>query len=47
MSITPRELRDLEIKESLRGYNRDEVNDLLERASATIEENERRIAELA
>lgn len=47
MSITPRELRDLEIKESLRGYNRDEVNDLLERAAATIEECERRIADLS
>lgn len=47
MTITPRELRDLEIKESLRGYNRDEVNDLLERAAATIEENESRIGSLS
>jgi len=47
MAITPRELRDIEIKESLRGYNRDEVNDLLERAAATVEENEGRIAALA
>jgi len=47
MAITPRELRDLEIKESLRGYNRDEVNDLLERAAVTIEENESRIGSLS
>ncbi len=37
MEITPRELRDIEIREQLRGYNRDEVNDLLERAAQTIE----------
>ncbi len=37
MDVTPRELRDIEIREAFRGYNRDEVNDLLERAAATIE----------
>jgi DivIVA domain-containing protein len=37
MDVTPRELRDVEIREAFRGYNRDEVNDLLERAAAAIE----------
>jgi len=46
MEITPRELRDIEIKEGIRGYHRDEVNDLLERAAATIEERESRINQL-
>jgi len=26
MEITPRELRDVEIREAFRGYSRDEVN---------------------
>jgi cell division initiation protein len=46
MEITPRELRDVEIKESLRGYNRDEVNDLLERAAATLEAANDRVRQL-
>ncbi len=37
MEITPQQLRDLDIPESFRGYNRDEVNDLLERAAETID----------
>jgi DivIVA domain-containing protein len=37
MDVTPQELRNTEIKEAFRGYQRDEVNDLLERAAATIE----------
>lgn len=37
MDVTPRELRDVEIREAFRGYSRDEVNDLLERAAAAIE----------
>jgi cell division initiation protein len=37
MDVTPRELRDVEIREAFRGYNRDEVNDLLERAAVAIE----------
>ena len=37
MEISPQELRDVEIRDAMRGYNRDEVNDLLERAAATIE----------
>jgi DivIVA domain-containing protein len=46
MEISPRELRDVEIRESLRGYNRDEVNDLLERAAATIEATTERLQQL-
>jgi cell division initiation protein len=37
MDVTPRELRDIEIKEAFRGYNRDEVDELLERAAVSIE----------
>lgn len=37
MDVTPRELRDIEIREGFRGYNRDDVDELLERAAATIE----------
>ena len=47
MEITPRELRDIEIKESLRGYNRDDVNDLLERAAAALEAANERIRQLS
>jgi DivIVA domain-containing protein len=46
MDISPRDLRDIEIRESLRGYNRDEVNDLLERAAATIESTNERVQQL-
>ena len=44
MEITPQQLRDLDIPESFRGYNRDEVNDLLERAAETIDNQTRQIA---
>ncbi len=37
MDVTPQELRSSEIKDSWRGYDRDEVDDLLERAAITIE----------
>jgi DivIVA domain-containing protein len=37
MDVTPQELRGSEIKDSWRGYDRDEVDDLLERAAVTIE----------
>jgi DivIVA domain-containing protein len=47
MEITPRELRDIEIKESLRGYNRDEVNDLLERAAVTLEAANERVRQMS
>ena len=37
MDVTPQELRGNEIKDSWRGYDRDDVDDLLERAAITIE----------
>lgn len=38
MDISPEELRTIEIKEEKRhGYNRDDVDELLERAAATVE----------
>src|SRR3954449_1499359 len=37
MDVTPHELRDCQITDAFRGYNRDEVNELMERAAATIE----------
>jgi DivIVA domain-containing protein len=46
MEITPRELRDVEIRAEMRGYNRDDVNDLLERAAATIEAANDRLQQL-
>jgi len=48
MDVTPRELRDIDIREGFRGYNRDDVDELLERAAATIEslnERSRRLTE--
>ena len=38
MEITAQELRGSEVKEAFRGYHREEVDVLLERAAATIEE---------
>lgn len=46
MDVTPRELRDLEIREAFRGYNREDVDDLLERAAKTIEAANDRIRQL-
>src|SRR5918996_2587213 len=37
MDVSPRELRDTDIREAFRGYHRDDVDELLERAAATIE----------
>src|SRR5450432_3376062 len=37
IDISPQELRDIEIREAWRGYHRDDVDELLERAAATIE----------
>jgi cell division initiation protein len=37
MDVTPRELRDTDIREGFRGYYRDDVDELLERAASTIE----------
>jgi len=46
MEITPRELRDTEIHSEIRGYSRDEVNDLLEKAAAAIEASNQRVTQL-
>jgi cell division initiation protein len=46
MDITPRELRDVEIRESFRGYNRDDVNELLERAAATLDTTNERMQQM-
>jgi cell division initiation protein len=46
MEITPRELRDVEIRETFRGYNRDDVNELLERAAATIATADERMGQM-
>ena len=46
MDVTPQELRGSEIKEAFRGFNRDEVDDLLERAAATIENLTRQVQDL-
>jgi DivIVA domain-containing protein len=37
LDVSPQELRQTEIHDAWRGYNRDEVDELLERAAATIE----------
>ena len=44
--ISPRELTNVEIKAAVRGYDRDEVNDLLEKAAATIEAANDRVQQL-
>ncbi|MBM3672419.1 MAG: DivIVA domain-containing protein [Actinobacteria bacterium] len=46
MDITPQELRDIEIREAWRGYHRDDVDELLERAAATIEHLEVEVSQL-
>ncbi len=46
MDVTPRELRDIDIREGFRGYNRDDVDELLERAAATIEGLNERLRKL-
>jgi DivIVA domain-containing protein len=47
MDVTPQELRGNEIKDSWRGYDRDEVDDLLERAAVTIEGLTQKLQEAA
>jgi DivIVA domain-containing protein len=47
MEITARELRDVEIREAFRGYHRDDVNDLLERAAATIDAANERVRQMS
>jgi DivIVA domain-containing protein len=46
MDVSPRELRDIDIREGFRGYNRDDVDELLERAAATIEALNERVRRL-
>ena len=41
MDVTPQELRSSEIKDSWRGYDRDEVDDLLERCKRWREKDDR------
>src|SRR5260370_33721360 len=47
MEITPRELRDVEIREAFRGYSRDEVNELLERAAASLDVANDRVQQMS
>jgi cell division initiation protein len=47
MEITARELRDVEIREAFRGYHRDDVNELLERAASTIDAANERIRQMS
>ena len=44
--VTADELRNVEIRDAMRGYNRDAVNALLERAAVTIEALDARVREL-
>src|SRR5207342_2182758 len=46
MDVTPRELRDIDIREGFRGYNRYDVDELLERAATTIDGSNERIRRL-
>jgi cell division septum initiation protein DivIVA len=47
MDVTPRELRDTDIREGFRGYHRDDVDELLERAASTIEGLTERVRQLS
>jgi cell division septum initiation protein DivIVA len=44
--MTARELRESDIRDSFRGYHRDDVDDLLERAAVTIEHLEHQVRTL-
>lgn len=46
MDVTPRELRDIDIRERFGLYNRDDVDDLLERAASRIEALEGQLRDL-
>lgn len=45
--MTPRELREIDFRTEWKGYHRDDVDDLLERAAATIESQNERVRQLA
>jgi DivIVA domain-containing protein len=47
MDVTPSELRDRDIKEAFRGYSRDDVDELLERAAAAIEHLTDRVQQMS
>ncbi len=47
MDVSPHELRDSEIPSTFRGYNPEAVDDLLERAAATIESMADRVRDLS
>ncbi len=47
MDVTPRELREIDFRTEWKGYHRDDVDDLLERAAATIESQNERVRQLA
>ncbi len=44
MRVTPAELRDADIPSATRGFNKDVVDDMLERAADTIETLQQRLA---
>src|SRR5688572_5974127 len=46
MDVTPQELRDTDIREGFRGYHRDDVDELLERAATTIESLSERVRQM-
>lgn len=46
MDVTPRELREIDFRTEWKGYHRDDVDDLLERAATTIEAANERVREL-
>ncbi len=46
MDVTPRELREIDFRTEWKGYHRDDVDDLLERAAATIEALNERVRQV-
>lgn len=46
MDVTPRELREIDFRTEWKGYHRDDVDDLLERAATTIEADNERARQL-
>jgi DivIVA domain-containing protein len=47
MDVTPRELREIDFRTEWKGYHRDDVDDLLERAAATIEAQNERVRQVS
>ena len=47
MDVTPAELRDTDIKEAFRGYARDDVDELLERAAVALEHLTDRVQQMS